>query len=139
MGSGRVRRRCWWGKDILGHLEVKKLLGLPAGRGGGTLGQDENTTAIEGGGASSSSAAYKKNETELTAARRIPDPLDPDLVIIYTITPSTVLTYQQLFSTILYAIATAAQGPSEEFCKDLAGFSERRDTVFQIQGWKVES
>ncbi|KAI4181587.1 MAG: hypothetical protein L6R41_006532 [Letrouitia leprolyta] len=101
------------------------------------LNQMEKT--IEGGGASSSSAAYKKNETELTAARRIPDPLDPDLVIIYTITPSTVLTYQQLFSTILYAIATAAQGPSEEFCKDLAGFSERRDTVFQIQGWKVES
>ncbi|KAL8719755.1 MAG: hypothetical protein Q9225_003271 [Loekoesia sp. 1 TL-2023] len=69
----------------------------------------------------------------LTARRRIVDPSDSDFAIEYEANGDP-LTCIDLLSSILYAIATAAQGSNEEFCRDLGGLNEKRSTVYQIQG-----
>ncbi|KAL9023216.1 MAG: hypothetical protein Q9196_007333, partial [Gyalolechia fulgens] len=112
------------GKDSLGYIEI--MLPRPGHRIGAP-GKDNSTIEPRG------SSGNITERADPTATRRIPDPKDPDLVIVYQVKGEP-LTCVQVFSTILYAVATAAQGPNDEFCQDLAGFNEERSVVFQIHG-----
>lgn len=69
----------------------------------------------------------------LIAPRRIVDPEDSDFVIFYE-RKSEPMSHPDFLSTILYAIATAAQGSNNEYCQDLGGFNEKRNVVYRIHG-----
>ncbi|KAL8827152.1 MAG: hypothetical protein Q9170_007130 [Blastenia crenularia] len=72
-------------------------------------------------------------EENLTATGRIIDPTDSAFTIKYDVNGEP-MSCVDLLSTTLYAVATAAQGGSDEYCQDLAGFNEKRSVVFQILG-----
>lgn len=61
------------------------------------------------------------------------DPSDPDFTIEYELEGDP-LTCVDVLGSILYAIATAAQGANKEYCRDLGGLNEQRTAVYQIQG-----
>lgn len=69
----------------------------------------------------------------LTAPRRIVDPQDPDSAILYE-RKGKVMSSVDFLSTVLYAVATAAQDDNGEYCEDLAGFNEQRSVVYRIRG-----
>ena len=69
----------------------------------------------------------------LTSPRKITDPGDSDYAIMYE-RKAVPMSPVNFLSTVLYAMATAAQGGNEEHCGDLAGFNEKRSTVFRVHG-----
>ena len=69
----------------------------------------------------------------LTAPRKIVDPEDPDFEIFYERKGDT-MRYEDFLSTILYAMATAAQGDNNRYCRDLGGFNAKRTALYRIQG-----
>ncbi|KAL9596230.1 MAG: hypothetical protein Q9219_005941 [cf. Caloplaca sp. 3 TL-2023] len=72
-------------------------------------------------------------QQNLTARRTIIDPDYDDFTITYEVTGDP-MTCIDVLSTILYAVATAAQGASNQFCRDLGGYNEKRSAVYQIHG-----
>ena len=69
----------------------------------------------------------------LTARRKIVDPTDPDFAI-FVERKGYAMPYDEFLSTILYAMATAAQGQNQEYCQDLAGFNEQGSVTYRIHG-----
>ncbi|KAL8789555.1 MAG: hypothetical protein Q9195_006782 [Heterodermia aff. obscurata] len=68
-----------------------------------------------------------------TAQRQIVDPADPDFAIRYG-RRGDGLSLVDFLSTVLYAMATAAQASNTERCGDLAGFNPKRSAVYRISG-----
>lgn len=64
---------------------------------------------------------------------RIVDPDDPDFVISYQLTGEA-MSCVDLFSAILYILATAAQADNDDVCEDLGGVNEMQNVEYQIHG-----
>ena len=65
--------------------------------------------------------------------RKIVDPADSDFAILYE-RKGDVMSFVDFLSAVLYAVATAAQASNTEYCRDLAGFNEKRSVVYRING-----
>ena len=76
---------------------------------------------------------YDTQRRDLTTTKRIVDPEDSNFVIEYEVNGQR-MTCVDVFSTIFYAMATAAQGSEEEFCRDLGGFNEKGTAVYRVHG-----
>ncbi|KAL8787198.1 MAG: hypothetical protein Q9195_007889 [Heterodermia aff. obscurata] len=68
-----------------------------------------------------------------TSKKRLLDPKDRDFVIEYEVKEQR-FSCVDLLSTALYAIATAAQGAEDDYCRDLGGWNEERSAVYRIHG-----
>ena len=65
--------------------------------------------------------------------RKIVDPTESDFAILYE-RKGDDMSFVDFLSTVLYAIATAAQASNTEHCIDLAGFNKKRSVVYRING-----
>ncbi|KAL8711019.1 MAG: hypothetical protein Q9220_004399 [cf. Caloplaca sp. 1 TL-2023] len=105
------------GKDGLGYMDLRAL-------------QPSQTNGL----LTKIAAVNDTKIDELNAATSmIVDPQDSSFAVTYEVETSA-LTCVDLLSTILYAIATAAQGESDEFCQHLGGLNEKQSAFFQING-----
>ena len=68
--------------------------------------------------------------------RKIVDPADSDFAILYE-RKGDMMSFVDFMSTILYAMATAAQASSSGHCRDLAGFNQKRSVVYRISGRRI--
>lgn len=69
----------------------------------------------------------------LNFQRKVVDPADSDFTILYE-RRGDAMSFVDFLSTILYAMATAAQASNTEHCTDLAGFNQKRTVVYRING-----
>ena len=65
--------------------------------------------------------------------RKIVDPADSDFAILYE-RKGDMMSFVDFMSTVLYAMATAAQASSTDPCRDIAGFNQKRSVVYRIHG-----
>lgn len=120
-------------KVPVGHIEIL----VPQKKVRGSLG----TTNDKGKEVENFVAMKSKNATSgeypaqiiLGTPKKIIDPQDHNFAIIYTrkgdpISPAKFLT------TVLYAMATAAQADNDQYCRDFAGFNDKQSMMYRIRG-----
>lgn len=133
----QMAQKRMWSKSVAAALMYQKPIGFvklgrpSAARNGISISKKRRDAATIG--IHLSSHDTETQPLALGASKWFKDPKDHDFVIEYQTKDQRLLCVDFL-STVLYAIATAAQGSEDDYCRDLGGWNEKRTAIYRIHG-----